>query len=204
MSAATLAGGLQDPVHDAQRIFRTVLDAMSHPGRPYALQGRYGGLAGLGDAVPATVVAALLSLADFETPVWLQAGLAEQLGPLLRFHAGTPITVDTQRAAFAVARAANLPALDAFAWGSAEYPDRSTTLLLVVDSFVGGEPLTLSGPGIATPFSFAPAGLPPDFWRQRQKMQSEFPRGVDCLLFDRESVAALPRTTVAQPRPKES
>jgi alpha-D-ribose 1-methylphosphonate 5-triphosphate synthase subunit PhnH len=204
MNAATLAGGLQDPVHDAQRIFRILLDAMCHPGRRFSLGGRFAGLDGLAAAVPAPLAAALLSLADFETPVWLEAAFAADLGPLLRFHAGTPLAAEPRQAAFAVARANAVPPLDAFAWGSPEYPDRSTTLLIVVEALSGGEPHLVSGPGIAAPFAFAPRGLPPAFWQQRRDMQAEFPLGVDCLLFDRDGVAALPRTTVASAFPKDS
>ena len=38
---------------------------------------------------------------------------------------------------------------DRFALGTSEYPDRSTTLVLQVDRFGGGEGLSLAGPGIA-------------------------------------------------------
>jgi alpha-D-ribose 1-methylphosphonate 5-triphosphate synthase subunit PhnH len=204
MNPATLASGLSEPVHDAQRIFRAVLDAMSRPARPLRLDDRYAGLDGFAGVVPKSLAAALLSLTDFETPVWLEPTLRPGLEPLLRFHAGAALTTDPQGATFAVASATALPPLDAFAWGSAEYPDRSTTLLIVVEGFAGGESYIVTGPGIASPFPFAPLGLPPSFWRQRREMQAEFPCGVDCLLFDRDSVAALPRTTVARPPPEQN
>src|SRR3982074_2984021 len=43
---------------------------------------------------------------------------------------------------------AHLPPLDRFAFGSNEYPDRSTTLILQVDSLTQGTVFELRGPGI--------------------------------------------------------
>ncbi len=192
-----LACGFADPVHDAQQVFRTVLEAMAHPGRVLPLAGRFGGLDGLAAEVPAPLAAALLALADFETPVWLAPAAVDGLAALLRFHCGTPIVAEPQQASFAVAAGGALPALDALPWGSPEYPDRGATLMIAVESLTGGSPRRLTGPGIAAPLAFAPRGLPPRFWEERRLMQADFPRGVDCLLFDRERVAALPRTTVA-------
>jgi alpha-D-ribose 1-methylphosphonate 5-triphosphate synthase subunit PhnH len=104
--------GLADPVLDSQRIFRGVLDAMSHPGRVVSL-----GLARpvVAPLHPATL-AICLALVDFETPVWLDAtSRAADVVAHLRFHCGCRIVDEPARARFAVvADAASMPALDRF------------------------------------------------------------------------------------------
>src|SRR5260370_25126582 len=75
--------GLADPVLDSQRIFRGVLDAMSHPGRIVALA--------VDDAAPGALYpateAVCLALVDFETPLWLDAaGRPAAVTGLTRFH----------------------------------------------------------------------------------------------------------------------
>jgi alpha-D-ribose 1-methylphosphonate 5-triphosphate synthase subunit PhnH len=200
---ATMApalAGLSDPVHDGQRIFRAVLDALSRPGKPVALHGSYNGLADLPAHAPAPLTAVLLALADHETPVWLDPHLTPLLSGLLRFHCGAPLVSTTGAASFAAFGAGTtLPPLQQFAWGSAEYPDRGCTLLVAMDSLQGGQPITLRGPGILDSLVIAPQGLPDSFWSQRSAMQQEFPLGVDCLLFDATCVVGLPRTTLAIP-----
>jgi alpha-D-ribose 1-methylphosphonate 5-triphosphate synthase subunit PhnH len=62
-----LAPGLADPGHDAQRLFRAVLDAFAHPGRITSLPDPP---AGPGVVSPATA-AYLLTLVDRDTPLWL-------------------------------------------------------------------------------------------------------------------------------------
>jgi alpha-D-ribose 1-methylphosphonate 5-triphosphate synthase subunit PhnH len=195
----TLAPGFDDPTHDAQRVFRQILDAVSMPGRAVKLNDAFQGLDGLSDIVARPLAAALLALADFETPVWLDSSELADLAALIRFHGGAPITQDPAQAAFAVIRHCNrLPALSTFAWGTPEYPDRSTTLLIQVDALSGGAPIILSGPGIPERQQITPRGLPAHFWTERAQMQRDFPCGVDCFLFSRESVIGLPRTTLAQ------
>ncbi len=91
--------GFTDPSHDAQRLFRGVLDAFSHPGRLVELADAP---AGPGTLSPAAA-AFLLTFADRETPLWLEAGLDKQeVRDFLRFHAGTPIVQAREAATFAV------------------------------------------------------------------------------------------------------
>lgn len=196
-----LARGFAEPVHDAGAVFRVLLDALAMPGRPLPLDGAFGGLEDLDAGIPRSLAAALLALADFETPVWIDADPGRRLAALIRFHCGAPLMTAAGEAQFAVLRAAAaMPALDSFSWGSAEYPDRGATLLIELPSLDGGRPVTLTGPGIETSREFAPQGLPAGFWQERERMQGDFPCGVDCYFFDASRVAGLPRTTLASVR----
>ncbi len=134
---AGLAPGFADPVRDAQATFRAVLDALAHPGRiielPVAL------------AAPApkplrdAAAAVALTLCDMDTPVWLDAGLVG-CADYLRFHCGAPLVPDPGTAHFAfIGDGLLLPSLDAFALGSDEYPDRSTTLIIEVADLQAGK-----------------------------------------------------------------
>lgn len=193
-----LARGFAEPVHDAGAVFRLLLDALAMPGRALALDDAFCGLDDLDAGIARPLAAALLTLADFETPVWIDADPGRHLETLIRFHCGAPVAAVRREAPFAVIRdAAGLPALDGFSWGVPEYPDRAATLLIQLPSLDGGLPLSLSGPGIADAREFAPLGLPARFWQEREAMQADFPCGVDCFLFDGSRVAGLPRTTIA-------
>lgn len=194
IDVARLAPGFRDPVHDAQATFRIVLDAMAHPGRivelPFALPAP--APAPLGDAAAAVA----LALCDIETPLWLDAGLTG-CANYLRFHCGSPLSAMPNAAHFAlVSDGRALPALDAFALGSDEYPDRSTTLIIEVATLQAGHGLTLSGPGIAGTARLAVTGLGERFWVERQMLAELFPRGLDAIFTCGARLAAVPRTTV--------
>ncbi len=182
--------GFADPVADAQSCFRAVLDAMAHPGRILP--------AGTGLHAPAPLAAAtgavLLTLADAETPVWLDADATAALG-WLRFHCGAP-TAGPGTAAFAVCL--DLPALDAFAWGSHDGPEASTTLILQRPTLEAGPRLRLSGPGLREPVVVR-LGLPSDFAARWRPNHAAFPRGVDLIVCAGSSLAALPRSLHVEP-----
>lgn len=184
--------GLADPVFDAQRLFRVALEALSRPGRVHALP------------VPVDPPAPLLpwsgalalTLLDLETPVWLDPGLNEaEVRTWLRFHTGCPLVAAPDQAAFALVGSAD--ALDdpgRFAIGDAEYPDRSTTLILQVKGLRAGEGWTLSGPGIPGTTRLAVDGLPATFPATWLENAALYPQGVDLFLAAPQGLAALPRT----------
>ena len=87
-----------------------------------------------------------------------------------------------------------MPPFDAFAAGSIEYPDRSTTLVVQVARFGHGEALNLCGPGIAGTRAFSAQPLPPDFRARLRANREMFPRGLDLILVSPDAVAALPRS----------
>lgn len=180
-----------DGVFASQAAFRALMEAFARPGEIKAVRG----VAGPPPLAPAAA-AVVQSLADYETPIWLDPPLAETpaVGEWIRFHTGARLTSDPGAAAFAlIADADALPDFASFALGSEEYPDRSTTLIVQVARFAGAA-LTLEGPGIRTTRAFAAEPLPNDFAQRLAANRELFPRGVDLVLVADDKVLALPRS----------
>jgi alpha-D-ribose 1-methylphosphonate 5-triphosphate synthase subunit PhnH len=188
--------GLADPVLDSQRIFRSVLEAMAHPGRVVAL----GGLPEAPRGLHPAAVALCLTLVDFETPLWLDppARRPEVLDGL-RFRCGCPIVEEPGRARFGlIVDPQQMPPLEAFDGGTDDYPDRSATLVVQVGALVAGAGKRLRGPGIPEEARLEAEGLPGRFWTELSDNRARFPRGVDVVLAAPAALAALPRTTRVQ------
>jgi alpha-D-ribose 1-methylphosphonate 5-triphosphate synthase subunit PhnH len=185
--------GLADPVLDSQRIFRGVLDAMSHPGRIVALAVED---AASGPLHPAAE-AVCLALVDFETPLWLDAtGRTADVTAHLRFHCGCPIVDEPVHARFAVvADPMRMPELEHFDPGTDEYPDRSATVIVQAWALSAGTGRRLTGPGIESEARLDALGLPERFWASLRANHARFPRGIDVLITAGSRLAALPRTT---------
>lgn len=189
-----LSAGFADAVTSAQTTFRAVMQAMARPGCAQRLDTLLRDVPA--PLMPATAAIAL-TLFDHDTPLWLDEALrdAPAVAQWLRFHTSAPLVTQADEASFALIAAPEaMPALDRFAYGSNDYPDRSTTLILQVESFDQGTAFELSGPGLrgATAL-FAP--LPRDLVAQREASQALFPRGIDLILVADEAVVAIPRTT---------
>ncbi len=187
-----LSPGLADPVLDAQASFRAILEAMSRPGRIQRIEARITPPAPLCTAAGA----ALLSLADADTPLWLDAG--DTVAEWLRFHCGAPITRDIGAARFALACSA-APSLETLDVGTDEDPQLGATLILQVAGLVAGDGWRLTGPGIQHEHRLRVLGAPADFAAAWVRNHALFPRGVDVLLCAGDSIAALPRSiTIAE------
>jgi alpha-D-ribose 1-methylphosphonate 5-triphosphate synthase subunit PhnH len=194
-----LGPGFADPVMDAQTVFRAALTAMSEPGRILAVPSTIHPPAGL----PRAAVALLLTLVDFETPLWLPPALsAAAVGGYLRFHTGAPTAADPMAAQFAAVdwTGPNLihqrVPLAAFNAGDERYPDKSATLIVCVAGLDGGTlRVRLSGPGIDGARSVAPAGLDQGFWAEVQANHAGYPLGIDLILAAGDAMMALPRST---------
>ncbi|MBA4796674.1 MAG: phosphonate C-P lyase system protein PhnH [Rhizobiales bacterium] len=189
----SLDGGFPDAVTHAQTVFRSVMDAMAHPGSEGVIDVPVAPPAPLGVAAGAL----LLTLCDHDTPIWLTSVLAKSALPgWIGFHTGASLTSTKSDAKFAFVEAgAPVPSLTQFALGTQEYPDRSTTLVVEIAALEGGQPLQLSGPGIRDTTTIAPKGLPETFLRQWADNRALFPRGVDLVLTCGPRFIALPRTT---------
>jgi alpha-D-ribose 1-methylphosphonate 5-triphosphate synthase subunit PhnH len=179
-------------VRQSQWVFRRAIEAMASPGRVAALRS------GLSPPAPLNGPAAalLLTLCDYETPVWLDTPLAENavISTFLRFHTGASLVSSPVDAAFAaVADPTAMPHLSQFSQGTAAYPDRSTTLIVQVHAFAA-EGWWLEGPGIRDAVRFSAAPLPVDFVDQLRANRATFPCGVDILFATHDAIVALPRS----------
>lgn len=191
---SVLEARFDDPVLGPQSTFRAVMEALARPGTPQPIA-----FPGAPPAPLTPELAALvLTLCDHDTPIWLDPALAgsADVGEWIGFHTGAPIEGDLARVAFALATDGDLlSALDTFAQGTDEYPDRSTTVLLAVPALAGGAALRARGPGIENDVRVAPQGLPHDFTTEWAENRERFPRGVDLLLTAPGMVLGLPRST---------
>ena len=193
-SVAELPAGFADKVLSAQSVFRSVMDAMARPG---SIQ-RIASTAGTPAAVMRGTAAIALTLFDHDTPVWLDGRMSAtaDVAKWLKFHTSAPVVTDPSIASFAlVGDPENLPALDRFAFGSNEYPDRSTTLILQVESLADGAIVELQGPGIDGSAALRASIQPRDLFERLTFNAALFPRGIDVVLVQGDSIVAIPRTT---------
>jgi len=201
-AADSLLPGFADPVFDSQRVFRAAMDALARPGtvQEAGMLSSASGPASVPAPLMQATAALCLTLADFETPIWIQPGIElsqhEALVAWLRFHCGCPLVSDAAAAHFAIVHDLDsLLPLDTFNAGTAEYPDRSATLLIQVPTFAAGSGALLRGPGIRDSAQFDIAGLPADFWREWNANHALFPCGIDAIFCSGNRIAGLPRTT---------
>ena len=193
MSVTELSAGFSDKVLSAQSTFRSVMEAMARPGSLQRVTAEVGAMPGM---MPAAAAIAL-TLFDHDTPIWLDPQVAGTgVTDWLKFHTGAPVTVEGAEASFAlVTDGAPLPQLERFALGSSEYPDRSTTVILQVESLSEGRAYELRGPGIDGVTTMNATVAPDDLFERLAVNANLFPRGIDVLLVHDDAIVAIPRTT---------
>ena len=191
---AELPAGFADKVLSAQTTFRSVMEAMARPGSVQRVIASVGTPPHLMRGTAAIA----LTLFDHDTPVWLDPCLSEptEVRRWLKFHSGAPVISDPSVASFAlVSEGSLLPQFDRFAFGSSEYPDRSTTVILQVDSLTRGAQYELSGPGIDGHAILQASFKPGDLFERLAINAALFPRGIDVVLVADDTIVAIPRTT---------
>lgn len=184
MGAAVYAGGFADAPRDAAHAFRAAMNVMARPGEIRELSGAV-------PPAPLSVAqgALILTLADPETGLFL-AGAADcqDVRAWITFHTGAPI-VGREHADFAIGSWADLMPLDDYRIGTAEYPDRSTTLVAELPS-LAQDGAVLRGPGIKDTARLTLPDVP-----ALQRNAALYPLGFDCFFTSGTKVAALPRST---------
>lgn len=187
MQSQSLAGGFSDLPVDAALAFRAALEAMARPGTIHEIGGAQA-------PAPLSAAAAtlILTLCDAETPLHLAPG---HDGPEIRdwvtFHTRAPLVARAE-ARFAIGGWQALAPLSDYAIGTAEYPDRSATLIVEMPA-LAAEGARLTGPGIETE-AFLSLPEVAAFAANR----ALFPLGNDFFFTAGDSLAALPRSTIVE------
>ena len=187
MQPDALKGGFADLPVQSATAFRSVLQAMARPGTIHQL-------AGAAPPSPLSVAAGvvLLTLCDHETPLFVGASVdTPDLRRWISFHTGATFSAAGE-AVIAIGSWQDFTPLSAFSVGSAEYPDRSTTLITETGPLgrEGSNACRLTGPGIQDFYTLC---LPDPVLMQANA--ALFPLGLDFILTSDSSVAALPRST---------
>ena len=191
---AELPPGFADKVLSAQSTFRSVMDAMARPGSVREVVASVG----TPRMVMRGTAAIALTLFDHDTPIWLDPKMSEtsEVAKWLKFHSGAPVIEDASICSFAlIGDGAALPDLSRFSVGTSEYPDRSTTLILQVESLTEGTSYELHGPGIDGSATLCATIAPKDLFGRLAVNETLFPRGIDVVLVSDEAIVAIPRTT---------
>jgi alpha-D-ribose 1-methylphosphonate 5-triphosphate synthase subunit PhnH len=189
-----LSAGFADKVLSAQTTFRSVMDAMARPGSVHCIASA----SGMPPGMMRGTAAIALTLFDHDTPLWLDPRMSEaaEVAKWLKFHTSAPVVTDPSICSFAlIGNAGALPALDRFSFGTNEYPDRSTTLILQVESLREGLAFELCGPGIDGRAVLQARIGPLDLFARLAINATLFPRGVDVVLVADDAIVAIPRTT---------
>jgi alpha-D-ribose 1-methylphosphonate 5-triphosphate synthase subunit PhnH len=193
-TVAELPAGFADKVLSAQSTFRSVMDAMARPG---SVQ-RIAPVTGMPAPMMRGTASIALTLFDHDTPIWLDPRMSETsaVTKWLKFHTGAPVIADSSICSFAlIGDADELPQLDRFSFGSDEYPDRSSTLILQLESLAQGPTFELRGPGIDGTAVLQATIKPPDLFERLAINAAAFPRGIDVVLVADDAIVAIPRTT---------
>ncbi|POH73136.1 phosphonate C-P lyase system protein PhnH [Arthrobacter glacialis] len=186
--------GFANPVHDAQQVFRAVLEALARPGTRHSIEANLNPPEPLG----ASTGAVILTLCDEQTPIWLDPTLraSSAVGGWIAFHTGARIVENAGEALFVIASSPKAaPTLADLMQGTDEEPHRSATLIIDAQGSRSIGNLVASGPGISGTIGWDGVGLPIGFLPQWRENGMLFPCGVDIVLAAETTVQGLPRTT---------
>lgn len=200
-----------DLVHDATRVYRALLEAISRPGT-IADIGETAARCGLPSSEENVVLAIAYTLLDPEVKYYVRRDRHSALQAAIA--SGTfckRSDPDEADYLFALGQeegeelVARFPVLKK---GSLEQPERSAALFLQAEAIVTGDPSqadwVLSGPGVAKPLGLSVKGAAPSFLEERNRANAEYPIGIDLFWFTSAGkLAALPRTTIVKEAKRE-
>lgn len=184
MQTTALQGGFADAPIDAAHAFRAAMNAMARPGTIEPIVGGQ-------PPAPVSIAAGslILTLCDADTGLALCGACdTPEMRDWVTFHTSAPL-VSASRADFVLGAWEDLLPLDQYRIGTAEYPDRSATLIVEVEALEAAG-ARLQGPGIR---DTAYLTLPDPAAMAANAML--YPLGLDFFFTCEDRLAALPRST---------
>ena len=179
-----LTKGFSRPPIDAAQVFRAVMNAMARPGQVQEVL----------DVIPPqglspAAASVALTLFDRETSIYIGKDFqTPAIKDWLTFHTNAPF-VAAAEADFALGTWDDLLPLTQYSVGTAEFPDRSATLIVDGEDW-NGITARLSGPGLKEPLCAQLPALEP-----LQLNSALFPLGCDFIFTCCSEVVGLPRST---------
>lgn len=181
-----------------QKTFRTLLQAMSHPGRVYSLSLE----SGVWSQEPefSGLILVLQTLLDHEVSFNVFGHQREELEYKVMRATGSK-TANIEDADFII-----IPSGDSggailhVKRGTLEYPDTGATVFYFIHSLSardnGGLRITLKGPGINGEISTFIGGIKKDEFYYLKEINSEYPLGVESIFIDTaKRIMCIPRST---------
>ncbi|NPV30281.1 MAG: phosphonate C-P lyase system protein PhnH [Firmicutes bacterium] len=188
-----------DPVYSSQRVFRQLLDCMARPGKIAELRGGEGES---GDFL--YVVALALTLMDEETTFATLGPGWEEFVSFCKFYTGSRPAAPEQADFVFIDGDRPGPELIQVRRGNLLFPDQGATVICRVNAIYPGAfqsagegiVLRLRGPGVPGERELTVAGLARENLACLEKLNSEFPLGVDTILVSVQGqLACIPRSS---------
>lgn len=178
---------LHTPVVPTQAVYRQLLQAMSRPGRAFALPA---------EKWASPLLAVCETLLDHEVSYCLLPGTDPEWDKEI-FGATKARRAPAETADYAIVRGSDSAgAAGRLKVGVPEFPDQGATAIYVVTAPLEAEPPLLSGPGVKGEAKPEVNPLTAAEWELLRGLNAEYPLGVDAIcLIGRDQVLCLPRST---------
>ncbi|MBP3039545.1 phosphonate C-P lyase system protein PhnH [Bacillaceae bacterium Marseille-Q3522] len=195
-----------DTVRDTQQIFRHLVNCMSRPGDIETI-APYTETLGEFRHLSAAMIGVAYTLLDGEVTFHLRTENGEEADRYLQIKTmSKPAAINEANYIFLKKRLSELEFSELMAQikrGSLEDPHSSATLIIEVDELnqarAADRNVILSGPGMKEQKSRYIAGLPANWLVEREKVNREYPMGVDIIFTTGHGeLMALPRTTLVK------
>ncbi len=191
MDAIRLASTARLQGKASTAVFRVLLEALARPGRPIELPEL-----AMDPRLPNALLLPL-ALADLGTSFWVHGLYDERerklAADVVREATGARLAAPNV-ATFVVCLDGDPSVPSRVRTGSELAPEAGVKMAVQVGDYTGGEPITITGPGIAEAF-ITTVGLDRAFLKALRS-RNQPPVGIDTWVFDRQHrVLALPRST---------